>query len=480
MTNRNKINIFGWLGVIFGVLIVVAVSFILYNHTVGLLTDNLRGRIEGIARTFGATVEPEDIAELQEESDWKKPAWSRVVNQLLAVEQNNEDVLFAYIFRKQKEHPEAMEFVADSHSINPYANSDDDPTNDVDANQDGIIEPEGPDYLQWPGQEYEDPPEGTFRAYDGPTTSKELYEDSFGRVITGYAPILKNDQVIAVVAFDMKADDFFTITRQTLFPFTLFILVLIIIIMLMFWFIIRLWNKQLAIVELADRTKTQFLSFASHQVKSPMTVVKDYADLIADGSYGTIPDKVKETAKKIHESADRLINLVNNLLDLRKLEEGKIEYNFAPMELNALVKNVFEELKTLANEKGLKMGLEVPSQPITLQADSEKLRQVIQNLIDNSIKYTEKGWINVKLEVLGSKIQIVVSDSGLGIPKNLIPELFEQFNRGSAEAKKIKGTGLGLYIAKQFVEAHHGRVWAESEGSGKGSRFIVELPFNLP
>lgn len=225
----------------------------------------------------------------------------------------------------------------------------------------------------------------------------------------------------------------------------------------------------------ADKMKSQFLSFASHQVKSPMTVVKDYAELIKDGSYGDVPDKVKETATKIHDSAERLIALVNNLLDLRKLEEGKVEFNFAPMDLNALVKNIFEVMKTLADAKGLQMTLEAPAEPVNVKGDTEKLRQVVQNLIDNSTKYTEKGFIKVRVEHIEHKVRVSVSDSGLGIPQDLIPNLFEQFNRGSKEAKKIQGTGLGLYIAQQFMKGHGAKVWAQSDGPGKGSTFTLEM-----
>lgn len=227
----------------------------------------------------------------------------------------------------------------------------------------------------------------------------------------------------------------------------------------------------------ADRMKSQFLSFASHQVKSPMTVVKDYADLIRDGSYGAIPDKVRETATKIYDSADRLIDLVNDLLDLRKLEEGKVEYTFTEVDLSALLKNTCEELKTLADAKHLAMTWEIPAEPIMVKADEGKLRQVFQNLLDNSVKYTETGWIRVKIKNEISKIKIEIADSGLGIPQDLLPSLFEQFQRGSKEAKKIQGTGLGLYIAKQFVLAHGGTITAASTGPGKGSAFIVELPY---
>ena len=208
-----------------------------------------------------------------------------------------------------------------------------------------------------------------------------------------------------------------------------------------------------------------------------MTVVKDYADLIRDGNFGEVPDKVKETATKIHNSAERLIALVNDLLDLRKIEEGKIEYNFTQIDLAALLKSTCEELKTLADAKHLAMTWEIPAEPIMINADESKLRQVFQNLLDNAVKYTETGFIKIQAQSSNDKCQIKIEDSGLGIPQDLLTSLFEQFERGSKEAKKIQGTGLGLYIAKQFVLAHHGTITAISDGHGKGSVFIVELPY---
>jgi len=231
-------------------------------------------------------------------------------------------------------------------------------------------------------------------------------------------------------------------------------------------------------LKVADRMKSQFLSFASHQVKSPMTVVKGYASLIQDGSYGTVPEKVKEVTQKIKETSDGLIALVNNLLDLRKLEEGKIEYKFEQVDLAGLARAVAEEIRQLAVNKSLEFKIDIPPSPVMLNLDKEKIQQVVQNLIDNSIKYTEKGWVSIELRAENGKVRISVSDSGIGIPKDLIPTLFEQFNRGSDAAKKIQGTGLGLFIAKQFVETNKGRIWAESDGPGKGSRFIVEFDSN--
>lgn len=236
-------------------------------------------------------------------------------------------------------------------------------------------------------------------------------------------------------------------------------------------------NKRL--LEL-DKLKSEFLSFASHQVKSPMVVVRGFASLIYDGSYGPISEKVKEVAEKIRDSADRLIALVNNILDLRKIEEGKIDYHFEKVNVGKLISGVIDELKPLAENKSLSFTFNDESGTSQALIDIEKFRQVIQNLIDNAIKYTSSGWIKIeaRLDDKRKSLIISVSDSGMGISGELLPLLFEQFNRGREAKKSIQGTGLGLYIAKQIVIAHHGEIWAESEGEGRGSSFYIKLPLS--
>jgi signal transduction histidine kinase len=225
-----------------------------------------------------------------------------------------------------------------------------------------------------------------------------------------------------------------------------------------------------------DKVKTQFLSFASHQVKAPMNVVKGYATLIYDGTYGPASDKIKETAVKIKDSADRMIALVNNIMDLRKIEEGKMEFKFEETDMGALVTSLADEFKMLAVNKGLHFEYNKPEKILMANVDPQKIRQSIQNLIENAIKYTETGWVKVEInEFKYNEILITVTDTGHGIAKELLPELFEQYKRGSATAGKIEGTGLGLFIARQIIIANHGEIWAESEGAGKGSKFCIKL-----
>jgi len=226
-----------------------------------------------------------------------------------------------------------------------------------------------------------------------------------------------------------------------------------------------------------DKLKSEFLSFASHQIKAPMTVVKGYATLILDGSYGTVSDSVREVAEKIRASADRMIGLVDTFLNLRRLDEGRITYQFEETDIGTLVASVVDEMQQLADKRKLALRLTPMPRRWRVNADLQHLRQVIQNLVDNAIKYTEKGSVTVSLRD-GEKhtVRIEVADTGRGISPDLLGRLFEQFSRDQSIAREVAGTGLGLYIAKQMVLAHKGRIWAESKGPGTGSTFIVELP----
>jgi len=239
-----------------------------------------------------------------------------------------------------------------------------------------------------------------------------------------------------------------------------------------------------------DKLKSEFLSFASHQVKTPMSVVKGFAQLIYDGTYGPVSDQVKETAIKIKESADKMIGLVNNLLDLRKIEAGEFfkDLKFEDTDIVAFVNGMVEEFRIPATNKGLELKFESDKPLIKIKIDIQKIRQVIQNLIDNAIKYTDKGQIKVTVtdegELIHSNILqnvgmnsvvIAIEDTGRGMSKEMQKQAFERFTRDERVKKEIQGTGLGLYIAREIVNAHHGEIWAESNGERQGSIFFVRL-----
>jgi signal transduction histidine kinase len=226
-----------------------------------------------------------------------------------------------------------------------------------------------------------------------------------------------------------------------------------------------------------DKTKSQFLSFASHQLRTPLTTIKWHAQLLIDGTNGALPDPALTTAHKINQTADSLLEMVNEFLNLRKLQEGRMEYAFVPTDMNDLVAGIVESLSELAELKHLPLAFSRAPATIRCSVDRTKFSQVIQNLIDNALKYTDAGSVHISIEPSqNQKVRISVTDTGHGIDPDMIHRIFEQFVRDKKDSKTIEGTGLGLFIARQIVDAHHGRIWATSPGIGHGSTFTIELP----
>jgi len=227
-----------------------------------------------------------------------------------------------------------------------------------------------------------------------------------------------------------------------------------------------------------NRIKSEFLSFASHQVKAPMAVVKGYAELISENIEG-VPQQAKDFSKKIKESVDNLLVLIDEFMDYRKIEEGKMEMEFEEVEIVSFVRKIAENARLLAQKKNLQLIFENSLVEGYVDIDKMRFSQVIQNLIDNAIKYTQVGFIKISIDKKQNQAVICVKDTGLGMSKELQSKLFGQFIRDPSIKKEIKGTGLGLYIAKHIVEAHKGKIWAESEGEGKGSSFYVSVPLKI-
>lgn len=240
--------------------------------------------------------------------------------------------------------------------------------------------------------------------------------------------------------------------------------------------IIREANQRERLQQL-NEIKSEYLSFASHQVKAPMTAVKGFASLIYDGSYGDVSDKIREAAGKIRDAANRMIMTVNNILNIRRIEEGKLEYHFIAKDLNVLAHDVVEELRPLASAKSLSLTFEPTQELAIAHLDEQYFRQVLQNVIENAIKYTDLGSVAVRVSREGENIICSVTDSGRGMSHEDLTHLFEEFHRAPGTTRTVDGTGLGLYLAKQIVDAHHGRIWATSPGAGEGTTFFVQVPF---
>ncbi|HYC83375.1 MAG TPA: HAMP domain-containing sensor histidine kinase [Candidatus Paceibacterota bacterium] len=229
-------------------------------------------------------------------------------------------------------------------------------------------------------------------------------------------------------------------------------------------------------LEELNRQKTEFVSIASHQLRSPLTAIKGYASMMLEGSFGQLGDQTREATSRIFESSQKLVNVIEDFLNVTRIELGKMKYEMADFDLKQLAETVINELKPTIERKGIAFSFSAEPGTYTINGDQGKISQVLSNLIDNSLKYTPKGSVAVSVERTGEKIRFKVKDTGIGIAPETLPKLFEKFIRADeAGQTNIKGTGLGLYVAKQIMEGHNGRLWAESEGEGKGATFYAEF-----
>jgi signal transduction histidine kinase len=231
-------------------------------------------------------------------------------------------------------------------------------------------------------------------------------------------------------------------------------------------------------LKVLDKAKSEFISMASHQLRTPLSATKGYISMIIEGSYGPLSEKIKEKMENVFQSNERLIKIINDLLNISKIELGKMETEIKPTKIEELIQSCYEEMKMEIEKKKLKFIFEKPKISLPkINIDPLKIRQVILNLIDNAIHYTPKGEIEIKAEKINSSIQISVRDTGEGLTEEERRTIFEGFTRGSAGITHfIEGAGLGLYIAKKYIELHRGKIRVESEGKGRGSTFYVELP----
>ena len=225
-----------------------------------------------------------------------------------------------------------------------------------------------------------------------------------------------------------------------------------------------------------DKQKTEFMSFAAHQLRAPLTSVKGFASLILEGAFGKTPKKIKGAAEKIYEASEAMSDSVDDYLNISRIEQGRMEYNPEELDLYNLTQDVVEELRPTAYKKKLKLTLSSDKyKKYPAKVDHSKVRQVINNFLDNAIKYTPKGEVEVRVSRQKGKVRIAIQDSGIGMSQKTIQKLFQRYSRAQ-DTQGISGTGLGLYIARKMIEAQGGQVWAQSPGENQGSTFFIELP----
>jgi signal transduction histidine kinase len=232
-------------------------------------------------------------------------------------------------------------------------------------------------------------------------------------------------------------------------------------------------------LEIANKHKSEFLANMSHELRTPLNAILGYTELILDNIYGDVPKKIQEVLERLEKNGRHLLNLINDVLDISKIEAGRLNLSLNEYSMEDLIQTVFASVESLAAEKNLNLEVEVTKGLATGKGDEQRLAQVILNLVGNAIKFTEKGKVKIEATVSDESFLISVSDTGPGLAEADQSKIFEAFQQADGSSTRKKGgTGLGLSISKKIIEMHGGKIWVESTLE-KGSTFRFTLPVRV-
>jgi len=236
-------------------------------------------------------------------------------------------------------------------------------------------------------------------------------------------------------------------------------------------------EKRLEMLEGLNRMKSDFVSTVSHEIRTPLAIIKQLVAQLSDEVGGPINKRQRAIIEKTQDNIERLGKIIDELLDISRIESGRFKLQYSLIDLNDLVAHGQDYFKKAALKKGISINYALPKQPVNLFVDADKINQAVSNLIDNAIKFTEQGGeIKAELKVLETKVRIGVIDTGIGISKSHLPLLFKRFGQASEiSGGEKRGIGLGLSLTKEWIESHGGEIWVESK-PGIGSKFYFTLP----
>jgi two-component system sensor histidine kinase ChiS len=222
--------------------------------------------------------------------------------------------------------------------------------------------------------------------------------------------------------------------------------------------------------------KDRFISIATHELRTPLVSIKGYVDYILLGKIGQLPEKIASSLEVVRRNTDRLLYLTDDLLDIQRISSGRLQLTFESLNLREIIENCIEEAQPFLSGKKQSLHLEVPERLLMVKGDCVRLSQVLANLLHNASKFTPEGSsITLRMTEEKDMIRVQIYDTGIGIRKEYLSEIFQPF-ANIPKSNYTKGTGLGLSVTKGLVEAHGGKIWAESAGEGKGAAFTFTLP----
>jgi len=447
---------------------IAVVTYIIYNFTQTLLTERLRERISAIVATAATQFDPIEVASIQSSTNPDDVALVNVVNQLTEIRDSNSDIRFAYILRRTND-PAILEFVADAETL--------DSREEQETRNDGPLKDD--ELAPQPGDPFEiqDYPALRDEAFFQPTAEKELQQDQWSTQISAYAPIKdSNEDTIAIIGVDVEVRDFLERTQTTLLPFLLFIVFLILLLALLTSILIRAWGERVKILEEVDKEKDELLGIVSHQLAQPITALKWNLETLLDGDTGKLNTEQNNTMVGMQQITSDLNDLVSMILDVSRIQLGKMKFESEPFELNEMLSSLLTVIEPKAMEKHILLIKNVPTDLPTVRLNKRYTRMIVENLLSNAVKYTpENGKVELTVKVNANQLFCEVQDTGYGIPAKDQKRIFERLYRASNVKNSIEGNGFGLFIVKGAVEGQGGTISFESK-QNIGTKFTFTLP----
>lgn len=450
----------------------VVITYILYGYTQNLLKERLRERITSVASTAATVISANDIAQVYEPDDLVSDEAKNLAARLSSIRNANNDIRYIYLLRRTN-NTEELAFVIDSESLD---------SKEIQEKRAGK-ELSDDDLAPLPGDiltisEY---PALRDEAFYHPVAEKELQKDQWSTQMSAYAPIFdKTGNVIAVLGIDVEVQNYLSQIQTTLLPFLLFIFFLVVLLSLLSVLLIRFSGEKVKILEEIDRQKDELLGIVSHQLAKPITAIKWNLELLLDGDVGQIPKEGKEMMESMQKVTHHLAELVNMILDVSKIQLGKMNLEAQPLDLKEFFSEIIEVIEPGAKERKINFKKNLPIDLPTVLLDKRYMRMTVENLLSNAIKYTPvNGDVELKVEITQSKMYCHVRDSGCGIPLADQKKIFGKLYRATNVRNTVDGNGFGLYVAKGAIEGQGGRMWFEST-EGKGTTFFFELPLKMP
>ena len=236
-------------------------------------------------------------------------------------------------------------------------------------------------------------------------------------------------------------------------------------------------TQALAAVKEISRRKTEFISSVSHELRTPLTSIKGYASILLAGKLGDIPAEARVRLEKINKHSDELVHMVNDLLDIARIESGRVVMKKEPVSLNGVIEDISDLMSVQLKEKSIGFSFNVNDEAKDVLADKSQISRVFINLISNASKFTPvNGTISINIHKVYNLAQIDITDNGCGIPEEAQERIFEEFYRVDNDInQQVKGTGLGLSLVKNIILAHGGKIWVRSQ-TGQGSTFSFTIP----